>query len=128
MTLESKEEGLQLLERYRRQTMYYLENAAEMLGRGEWGKGAEMAWGALAEALKAVALAKGNKLNSHADMRRFARQLAKELQEDSIENAFVRGERLHSQFYEGFLDPEDVATDVEAIKRVLPRLLSLVPS
>lgn len=91
MTLESKskEEGLQLLERYRRQTMHYLENAAEMLGRGEWGTGAEMAWGALAEALKAIALAKGNKLDSHADMRRFPRQLAKELHEESIENAFI---------------------------------------
>lgn len=125
MTLESKEEALELREQYRRQALHYLENAEEMLGKGEREKAAEMAWGALAEALKALALKRNRFMHSHGEIRRFASQLAKELQDEAISNALAAGDRSHWQFYEGAPNMEDVARDLQVIRRVLPRLLAL---
>ncbi|MBI2304614.1 MAG: HEPN domain-containing protein [Chloroflexi bacterium] len=113
------------MEEYRTQALRYLENAAEVLGKEEWEKGAEFIWGALAEALKAVALSNDRLLRTHSELRRFARELSKERQDPEISEAFARGERLHSDFYESFLDPEDIAEDMEHIRRAVGKLLGL---
>ncbi len=111
---------------YRAQALHYWENALVSLQQGDTEKAGEFLWGCMAEALKGVAALKGRVLRSHWELRAFARALASELSLRLVQNAFVRADRLHSNFYESFLTPEDLAEDVEEIREAVRVLLELM--
>jgi hypothetical protein len=105
----------------------YLENALLSLQQGEAGKASELLWGSIAEALQAVAASRSMHLKNHRSLRHFASQLAKEIGDQSINGGFARAERLHSNFHEVELEPEDVAAEVDPIREAVSKLLKLIP-
>jgi len=113
-------------ETYRREAGRYLENAFGALMEGELTKASEFLWGSMAEALKAVAARKGYLLRSHSELRNYARQLARELGDRQLEDAFIRADRLHANFYESFLSDQDLAADAEEIRLAVGKLLDLL--
>lgn len=114
---------------YRDRSQLYLDNAAEMLRRQRPEKTGEFLWGALVEALKAVAALKDIKLRTHAEIRRYARQVAKELDSEAILDSYALGETLHSNFYEGMFDPGEVSRQAARTRAVvIDMLLQVVPS
>jgi len=113
-------------EKYAKLTIKYLENAAEALDRGELEKASEFIWGAVAEALKCLLMAKrGIKVLRHAELRRMAREVAREAGDPEIYRAFAEAESLHSNFYEAALDKEDIAIRFESARRLVDILLSM---
>jgi len=114
------------LEQYKSQAEHYLQNALITLQQGDAEKAGEFLWGGIAEALKAVAARKGDLLRNHREIRNFAHTLSVELEDPSIEMAFIVADRLHSNFYESFLAMEDLARDAERIREAVGRLLELL--
>ena len=112
---------------YHSQALHYLENARDAMAHRELEKAGEFLWGGMAEALKAIAASKQQILRSHAVLRRYARQLGRELNDPEITAAYARAERLHSNFYEVSLSEEDIQQEYEAVAPVVVRLLDLLP-
>lgn len=114
------------LQLYQEQALHYIHNASLALQEGDVEKASEFLWGSMAESLKAVAACKGQLLRTHQELRIFARGLAREIKEPGIEEAYSRAEKLHANFYESFLEPEDLALDMERIREAVRRLFELV--
>ena len=112
---------------YSERSRLYVDNAADMLRRQRPEKSSEFLWGAMAEALKAVAAVKDIRLRTHAEIRRYARDLAKQLSDERLLNAYSVAETLHSNFYEGMFDMGQVMYHSGAIRETVDTLLNLVP-
>jgi len=113
-------------ERYASLALKYLENAAEELSRGELEKASEHMWGAVAEAIKCVLAArKGVVVARHAELRRYARELARETGDPEIFRAFREAESLHSNFYEAVLEEEDLLAHFDSVRLLVSKLLEL---
>ena len=110
---------------YVKQANHYLENAYVMLYQGDVEKASEFLWGSMAEALKGVAARKGVLLRDHREIRAFARALAAEMSDSELQSAYVRAEHLHSNFYEAFLEIEDLIGEGEVVAAAVRTLLGL---
>ncbi len=109
-------------------SLHYLENALLMIQQSEAGKASELLWGSVAEALQALAASRGKELGSHHSMHWFIGVLSKELNDPSIVEAFYVAENLHHKgFHEVELDIKDVEQVVETIRKLVAKLLSLIP-
>ena len=113
-------------DKYASQSLRYLENAFGALNEGDFDKASEFLWGSVAEAIKAVAASKGVVLKSHRELWDWARELSKELNDESIYDAFFKANSLHSNFYEVRLAPQDVLIAVNSIRDAVGKLLRLL--
>lgn len=105
----------------------YLSNALELVGKGKLRKASELLWGAIALQIKLLALAKKNlKLATHKDLRVFMRQLAKELGDPQLYKTFQLVERLHTNFYDEILDPEDFNLYLQEALKLIKKLEQLL--
>ena len=102
-----------------------MENAFDFIKAGDAGKASEFLWGSIAEAVKAVAASKGIMVYSHAKLKQYAHELARELQDRSISDAFDRANSLHSNFYESTLELKDVYLVGEDVRATVGKLLEL---
>lgn len=114
------------IERYKTQSIHYLENAFRFIKAGDAEKASEFLWGSMAEALKAVAASKGIWLKSHRDLRNYAIELARQLQDERIRHTFDRAQSLHSNFYETGLLLEDVDICAQDVRATVAKLLGLI--
>lgn len=112
-------------ENYRSASIKYLENGLHLLEEGDADKAGEMLWGSLAAAVKAVAARRDSLLRSHRDIRRYARALGDEVNDPTFFGDFMWAEHLHANFYEVFLEPEDVQPAVPTIRRRVTQLLEM---
>ena len=101
-------------------------NAAAFMRKGDTGKASEFLWGSIAEAVKAVAASKGITFHTHRRLKEYASELARELQDKSISDAFNKAESLHFNFYESELELKDVRRMAEDIRIAVGKLLSLI--
>ena len=114
------------VKRYRIQSRHYLENAFVAIKAGDLEKASEFIWGSMAQALKAVAASKKIQIRSHKQLRDYARELARVLNDKTIRDSFERAQSLHNNFYESGLLLEDVVVGAEDIRRTVAKLLSLI--
>jgi Archaeal PaREP1/PaREP8 family len=112
---------------YRAGAIHYLGNAREFLRQQEFAKASEFIWGAMAQAIKAVAASKGFELRQHRELWDYARELARELNDPSMFQDFRQANFLHSNFYEAGLPAEEVIDSVETVGATVGKLLSLLP-
>ena len=104
----------------------YLLNALELAREGKLRKASEFLWGAVVLQIKLLALAAKNlKLATHRDVRLFVRQLAKEVGDPELYRSFQLVERLHVNFYDEVLDPEDFNLCLQEAIRLLKKLEEL---
>ena len=105
----------------------YLLNALELAGKGKLRKASELLWGAVALQIKLLALAKKNlKLATHKDLRMFMIQLAKELEDPQLYKTFQLVERLHANFYDEILDPENFNLYLQEALKLIKKLEQLL--
>ena len=115
------------LEKYREQSLHYLDNAFRHLATGDAAKSGEFFWGSTAEAFKALAASKGIFLRTHRDVWNYAIAAAKELDDESLHQAFTEANALHSNFYEVELEVTDVSISAERGRQAVARILGLLP-
>jgi hypothetical protein len=77
-------------EEYKTQSIHYLENAFKSIKAGNPEKAGEFLWGSMAQALKAVAASRERELNTHEEIRRYARSWLKEAEMKAYGMALVR--------------------------------------
>jgi hypothetical protein len=114
-------------EKYKTQSIHYIENALASIEAGEAEKAGEFLWGSMAQALKAVAASKGRELTKHWEIGDYARELAKKTEDKSIFDVYGHASYLHSNFYEAGLRMEDVYIYAQEIRETVAKLLSLIP-
>jgi len=114
------------IEKYKAQSIHYLENAFSFIEVSDAEKASEFLWGSMAEALKAVAASKEIWLKSHKDLRNYAMELARNLPDESIRHTFLHAQSLHSNFYETGLLMEDVVACAEEVRRTVGKLFALI--
>ena len=115
------------VEKYARQSLTYLRNASKFVDAGDSEKASEFLWGSMAQAIKAVAAAKGVTFRKHRLLWEYAETLANELEDKSIYDSFLHAYSLHSNFYESDLELKDVRRIAEDVKVAVGKLLSRIP-
>jgi len=116
------------IQKYRGQSVHYLENAFSSIEVGDVEKASEFLWGTMAQALKAVAASKGIELRTHWAITDYAKELTRELNDKAIYDVFGHASYLHSNFYEAGLRLEDVSVYAEEIRDMARKLLDLIPT
>lgn len=116
------------IEKHKKQSNHYFENALKSIEAGEAEKAGEFLWGSMAQAIKAVAISRGKELKRHRDIVDYARELSNQLKDDSIWDVFGSARYLHGNFYEAGLPLDEVYIYATRIKAVVGKLLGLIPN
>jgi len=117
----------ELLEKYKAQSIHYLENVYSFIDAGDAEKAGEFLWGSMAQALKAVAASEGRELKAHWEIGDYARELAKKREDRSIWYAYGDASYFHHGFYEAGLTVDDVRLRLDGVRETIRKLLELIP-
>lgn len=112
---------------YALQSRHYLENSQSAIELGELEKAGEFLWGSMALAIKAVAAFKGIELRSHRLLWDYAKEVSRDLREESIFTAFRDANSLHSNFYETGMSLDILLDSEERIRHAVGNLISKIP-
>jgi len=85
----------------------YLSNSDRLSGEGEFRKASELLWGAITQAIKALAAAWGQRISKHGEFFDFMRTIAREVDENSLYESFLFLRQLHTNFYEETIPSAD---------------------
>ena len=104
----------------------YLRKARAHLAEGDLTQASEKGWGAAAVAVKAIAEARELDHTGHRELWRVVRLLVRETGDRDIRVAFAIAESLHINFYEAWLEREDVEDYLSHVERLVSKLHALV--
>jgi hypothetical protein len=85
----------------------YFANAELFAGKKEYRKASELLWGAVTQAIKALAAKHGLEIKSHTEFFDYMRNLSKELGTESLYKKFLFLNDLHKNFYDERISPVD---------------------
>jgi hypothetical protein len=105
----------------------YFENALIALQNREAGKAGELLWGSVAQALEAVATFNDLVIRSHRELKNFAIQLSRELDDETLKIDFILAESLHHNFYDVQQDSSDIEMLVPTVQELVKKLIALIP-
>lgn len=77
--------------------------------------------------MKAVAAANQVHLRDHRELTRYAAALVQETRAPELQAAFATAQMLHSNYYEVFLDREQMEHEAAAVIPAVTRLLATTP-
>jgi len=109
-------------------SLEYMENGQLMLNKQEAGKASELLWGGVAQALEALAESRNIRLSNHRSLRWFVAELSRNTGDRSINNIFYQAEALHSNFHSVDMSVENVVANVDAIRALVSKVLSMIPA
>ena len=96
-----------LVSSYIRTRDKYFNNSERLAGEGEFRKASELLWGAITQAIKALAATRGRRISNHRQFFDFMRRLAAEIEEPALYESFLFLRNLHTNFYDETIPPED---------------------
>ena len=96
--------------------------AENYLRSGNNMQASEKGWGAVAQALKAIAEERGWNHGSHTLIVDVAQQVADEENRPDLITLFGNAQALHTNFYEDWLLSDTVTIYLDNVKRLLPEL------
>jgi len=97
----------------------YLKEADELVDRGDYAQASEKLWGAFIEMVKVIAESRGHTLGTHRSIAQYVLTLDKEKPDLRLHDAFAHADKLHTNFYEDHLPPEDVMKSAEVLKKAI---------
>ena len=113
----------ELSNRYFQMSQTLIRQAQEELDQAEdYAQSSEKAWGAVAEALKAVAVGRNWNHHSHGILRDIVTQLYLEFGHPQLTSLFDTAEALHTNSYENRLDREQVQLRIDRCREMLVEL------
>src|SRR5688500_3871631 len=95
----------------------YLEDADKLLAEGDFVQASEKYWGAVAEMVKAIAEERGWRHFNHRELREAVSRIANEMDDADVRRLFSIAEALHANFYENWMQPDDVRVHAEDAHR-----------
>ena len=105
-----------------------LEQAEREYRAGDVLQASEKGWGAAAHAVKAIAEGRGWEHGRHGHLFRAARRIANELGQPKVWDLFHVASAQHQNFYEGWLDDEDVEEALARVRELLGLLEGVAPA
>lgn len=78
----------------------YFSNAESFAAKGEFRKASELLWGAVSQAIKALAAKHDLRIESHSQFFGFMEELAKEIEDAELYETFMFLNDLHQNFYD----------------------------
>ena len=105
-----------------------LEEARELLAAGELRQAAEKLWGAVALAVKAVAEERGWEHYRHHHLSEAISRIVAETGDVEFSLLYASAERLHANFYEGFMTEAEVRAHAENARKLIAKLRGLLAS
>ncbi len=109
-------------ERYADLSRQYIARADDYLRLGDRVQASEKGWGAVAEAFKSIAEARGWNHNSQRLLNDIAFQLSEEWRRPDVRRLFNAAKDLHINFYEDNRGLDDIAAGVGDAKTLLREL------
>ena len=97
----------------------FIIQAETELRAGDEMQACEKAWGAVAHAMKSAAERHRWRHDTHADLFRVARSIARMAGDPEIRTLFDSASGMHKNFYEGWLDYDYIVDCMEDVKRLL---------
>ena len=101
-----------------------LTDADHQFDEGNDLKGSQKMWDAAAHAVIAVAQSRVWRHNKHRHLKIAVRRLARELGDANLELGFAAAERLHANFYHGFMNENAIARDRRAAREFVETALA----
>jgi len=111
-------------EKHTRLAEKLMRDARREIAEGELVQGSEKLWGAASQALKAYCASHGIPHGKYAQRRHAALQLADERGDDSIRLAFKLAESCHANFYNDWMEQEDLDSHVADIRTFVEKILN----
>ena len=100
--------------------------AFEELEREDLRQASEKGWGAASQMIKAVAAVRGWDHGRHRNLYQAVRKLVNETKDEEFRRLFGLAGELHSNFYEGFLDVEDVRGHLRDVTLLIEKVEDLL--
>lgn len=107
---------------YREASHQLIAQARAELEAGDLRQASEKAWGAAAQAVKSVAETRGWPHNGHRQLFQAVGRLAAETGDEDIRIAFAVAGALRTNFYEGWLDREDIEAHLSQVAGLVEQL------
>ena len=111
-------------EKHTRLAEELMRDATREIAEGELVQGSEKLWGAASQALKAYCASHGKPHGKYAQRRHAALELADERGDASIRLAFGIAESCHANFYNDWMEQEDLDTHVADIRDFVEKILN----
>ena len=96
-----------------------LEHASQMLAARDRLQASEKMWGAVAHAIKAIAVERGWPYEAHADAHAIAWHIADSVGDKDIFTLYLAMESLHRNFYEDRYTREELGDGLDMAKRLV---------
>ncbi len=125
-----KDEDLEKTEKYKIRADKLFENAKIFLDKKEYEKTGEFLWGALAAYINAIVFFKTGKAKyNHNKLVKAGEDIAKEVNDPDLLKAINRtGQKLHANYYHGFLILEDFKDMFPEIEKAIEKLDKILSS
>ena len=117
-----------LIGEHTRTAREFLTAADAELAAGDILQGCEKLWGAASHAVIAAAQRRVWRCGSHGAMRAAVRALADEVGDARLLSGFAEAEKLHANFYHGFMDELDLGESRIIVHDFVHRILALIDS
>ncbi len=101
-----------------------LNQADHEIMAGDLLQSSEKLWGATSHALKAFCESRGWRHSKYAQRHHAVKQLAKEKDDDRIHLAFKVAESCHANFYNDWMEFQDVDENRVIVRRLVEKILA----
>ena len=92
--------------RYLEMRDQYLSNAQECIGKKELRKASELLWGAVTQAIKALASTFAISITTHNQFFEYTKGISRKTGDKEYSTLFVELNALHKNFYDELIPPE----------------------
>ena len=116
-----------LSEEYRQTGQRYIRQADAEFEKGDFLQASEKAWGAASQYLKALAVMRGMRHQTHRELRMVTNQIVAETDQERISELFVIGEGTHTNFYEAWMPEREVRRRIDNMKELVALLQNVPP-
>jgi hypothetical protein len=114
-----------MTERYVALNRKYIDDADRLMAEGDYPQASEKYWGAVAEMVKAIAETRSWRHSSHRDLRNAVSRFYRETGDADFLRLFSIAESLHANFYEDFMEPEDLRVYADDARTLVTKLRGL---
>ncbi len=104
------------------QAQVFLEQAYSEMQAGDLRQASEKGWGAASLMVKAVAEKQGEGHSRHRSLYKVVGNLANRTGDQEYRRLFAMAGELHSNFYEDFLESEDIAEHIRSVEKLIEKL------
>ena len=109
-------------DQYKEGSRTFIQQAQDELVKGDLRQASEKAWGAAAQAVKAVAEERGWNHGSHSLLFDVVGQINDERRRSRSNRLFGVASQMHVNFYEDWLEESDVHYGIDTVKVLMQRL------